>query len=122
MLDGRRWHAMAHRLVYLHFYGPIPAGHTINHKNGIHPDNRPENLEPVTPKGQIAHTIGTLGRHGCLSQWGERNHEARLTSEQVATIRARRATGETLLAIASDYGVSYQAISKIARGDRRSLG
>ena len=122
MFNGKRWHAMAHRLVYLHFYGPIPAGLTINHKNGAKGDNRPENLDLATPREQIAHARNVLGRHGSLTQWGERNHSARLATKQVEEIRARRSTGEALLSIAADYGVSFQAISRIARGDRRSRG
>lgn len=122
MFNGRRWHAAAHRLVYLHFYGPIPAGKTINHKNGVKGDNRPENLELATPREQIAHARNVLGRHGSLTQWGGLNHRARLTTEQVEAIKERRSTGEALLTIAADYGVRFQHISRIARGDRRSRG
>jgi hypothetical protein len=39
-------------------------------------------------------------------------HCPALTAEQVATIRARRASGETLQSIAADYGVSHVAILK----------
>lgn len=61
MLGGHRTHALAHRLVWLHFNGPIPDGITINHKNGIRSDNRPENLELATPAEQTAHATAVLG-------------------------------------------------------------
>ena len=33
MMNGKRGYALAHRMVYLHFQGPIPNGLTINHEN-----------------------------------------------------------------------------------------
>lgn len=35
---------MAHRLVYHHFYGEIPDGYIVHHKNRNKSDNRPKNL------------------------------------------------------------------------------
>lgn len=116
MWDGVRFHALAHRLVYRHFIGPIPDGLTINHLNGHKDDNRPENLEPATPSEQVIHALRVLevGR----DQRGEKNAMAKLTADQVSLIRQRRQNGERLASIAEDFGVSYQAISKVARGDR----
>lgn len=121
MAHGKRWHALAHRLVWLHFRGPIPEGLTVNHMNGIWTDNRPENLELATPSEQVRHARQVLLR-GRLNQHGTRNPMAKLTSEEVAEIRARRAAGEPLLTLANQFGVRFQHISRIARGDRRSLG
>lgn len=121
MVDWVMLTAMAHRLVWYHLNGPIPEGLTINHKNGIWSDNRPENLELATYSQQIVHARTVLLR-GRLNQNGERNSMAKLTSNDVAQIRARRATGERLESIARDYPVRMQQISRICRGDRRSLG
>lgn len=45
MYDGKRWAAPAHRLVWRHFHGRLPAGSgVIRHKNEIRTDNRPSNL------------------------------------------------------------------------------
>lgn len=121
MFDGTRFHAMAHRLVWLHFEGSIPAGLTINHKNGIWTDNRPINLEIATYSEQQMHALHVL-RRGRVNQYGTRNSMAKLTSEQVAEIQARRAAGELLESIARDYDVRMQQISRIARGERRSRG
>lgn len=117
MVDGKRVHALAHRLVYRHFNGPIPPGMMINHRNGDKGDNRPENLELATPSENTVHSRQVLKR-GRLDQGGQRNAMAKLTPEQVAEIRTRRAAGEKLTSIAVDYGVQMQTVSKIARGDR----
>ena len=121
MFQGIRVHAMAHRLVWFHFHGPIPSGLTVNHKNGTKTDNRPSNLELATPLEQVLHARKVL-RRGKLDQFGTRNAMAQLTTEQVQEICARRADGELLRVLAADYGVREQTISRIARGDRRSRG
>lgn len=121
MWGGKRWHAMAHRLVWLHFHGRIPDGLTVNHKNGIWTDNRPDNLELATPSEQQIHALHVL-RRGRVNQYGMNNAMVKLTPQQVGEIRARRACGELLESIAADYPVRMQQISRIARGDRRSRG
>lgn len=113
MLDGKRVHAGAHRLVWRHFNGSIPEGMTINHKNGHKKQNWPGNLEPATDSEQIIHVRKMLGK---AKQDHARNNNAKLTEAQVAEIRIRRARGESLLSLAAAFGVAFQTISKIARG------
>lgn len=55
VVDGRRWYAGAHRLVWQHFHGDIPDGLTVNHKNGDKADNRLANLDLATDAEQAAH-------------------------------------------------------------------
>lgn len=117
MVNGRRVHASAHRLVWFHVNGPIPDGVTINHCNGNKADNRPMNLELATPAEQTHHALHILKR-GRLSQAGEHNVMAKLTWEAVRDIRARRAMGEPLKTIANAYGVTDRAISKVALRQR----
>lgn len=117
VLGGRRVVGMAHRLVWQHLRGDIPAGLTVNHKDGIRGRNHPDNLELATYSEQVTHSRRVLG-HG--DQSGEKNHAAKLTDEQVRSIRMRRAAGERLRTIAADFDVSFQTISEIARGDRRA--
>ena len=114
MFNGHRTYASAHRLVWHHFMGPIPASMTINHKNGDKSDNRPQNLELATYKEQTRHAHFILKR-GVRDQRGQKNCMNKLTVNQVREIRTRRAAGESLLAIAKDYPVVFQTISKIAK-------
>jgi hypothetical protein len=48
---------LVHRVVYEAFHGRIPPGMQINHRNGIKTDNWIENLEVVTPCGNIHHAM-----------------------------------------------------------------
>jgi len=122
MIDGRRMTALSHRLVWLHVHGPIPDGMTINHKNGNKSDNSPGNLELATDSEQMLHAIRVLKRGKAAHQTGEKNHYAKLTTEQVEEIRLARSKGEKLSTIAARYGVTFQHVSVVARGLSRSTG
>ena len=114
--DGKVHGAMAHRLVWQHFFGNIPDGLTINHKNGIKTDNRPVNLEVVTQGENEKHAYRT----GLKSQWGERNPVAKMAAEQVSGARARYAAGGISQGqLACCYGVSFQTMSRTLRGENR---
>lgn len=117
MRSGKQVTTMAHRLVFFHFKGSIPLGLTINHKNGIRHDNRPDNLEIATYAEQVRHSREILGHPGKI-QDGESNDMAKLTEKTVREIRRRRAAGEKLKSIAKDFGVSDKNVSKISLGQR----
>lgn len=118
MMNGKRGYALAHRMVYLHFQGPIPNGLTINHENGNKKDNRPENLTLATNSEQQLHATRVLKVGHACRQYGERNSMAKLTAQQVTEIRSRRNAGERLKTIAMDFNVTDRTISKIALGHR----
>ena len=118
MVDGVRVFALAHRLVYLHFKGLIPPDLTVNHKLGKKKENAPEGLELATYSEQQIHAVHVLKVGHACNQDGQKNSMAKLTVEQAKAIRDRRLSGERLLSIADDFGISFQAVSKIARGDR----
>lgn len=116
MVSGTRVSASAHRLVWRHFNGPIPEGLTINHKNGVKTDNRPENLEAMTYAENLKHAY----RMGLKDQSGQTNPAAILADTQVEVIRQTYAEGQTTqAALAERYGVTFQTISDIVRGKRR---
>jgi len=117
MIAGKRLHVGAHRIVWTYFHGPVTAGLVINHRNGIKADNRPENLEECTYSENTKHAHRT----GLKNQRGEKNPAAKLTSAQVAAIRATYAAGGVSQAALGElYRVSFKTISKIVRGERRN--
>ncbi len=122
MIDGKRVYALAHRLVYRHFKGPIPEGLTVNHEDGKKKRNHPDNLTLATDSEQQIHAVRILKTHPAANQWGSKNPHSILTTEQVAEIQRRRAAGDKLRLIAADFQVTFQTISKIAKGNRRSHG
>lgn len=119
MIDGKRANAMAHRLVWFHLKGSIPSGMTVNHKDGNRSHNHPGNLELATASEQVIHSRRVLGNG---DQRGEKNPAVKLSTADVEEIRRRRAAGESLKAIAADYRVAMQTVSKIALNQRRLAG
>ncbi len=118
MIDGVRTYGLAHRLVWQCANGDIPDGLVINHLNGIKGDNRLSNLDVTTYSGNSRHASKVLGK--VRDQSGTKNSMAKLTDDHVVEIRRRRASGERLASIAADYGVTFQTVSDIARGDSRA--
>lgn len=119
MVNGKRANAQASRLVWRHFKGPIPAGLTVNHKDGKKKRNPPDNLELATYSEQQIHARTVL-KVGRLDQSGEKNSMAKLTSAQVAEMRDARAAGEKVQPLANRFGVSIAQVSRICRRLRRA--
>lgn len=117
MWNGKRIHCLAHRLVWQHFFGDIPDGIYINHKNGIKHDNRPENLELVTASENMKHAFCT----GLRNQFGEKNPACKVPNETVVKIRELYATGKYKQSeIAELMGVNFQYVSSVVRGNTRN--
>lgn len=115
-IEGKQRSCPAHRLVWRALRGSIQEGMVINHKNGIKSDNRPENLEVVTYSENMEHAYRT----GLADEHGERNPSAKLTDAEVEQIRIIYATGaETQEKVGMKFGVAYQTVSQIVRGERR---
>ena len=114
-LDRKRVSALAHRLIYMHFHGMIRGKRKqVNHINGDRHDNRPENLEAVTPRMNVRHARDVLGaKHGVR---GTDNHMAKLTPTVVAYIKYRLINGERQVDVGRAYGVSQAVVSNIATG------
>jgi len=109
--NDRRVMALVHRLVCSAFIGKCPEKMQVNHKNNVRHDNRIENLEYVTAKQNCHHRKA----HGTFPT-GSNNGRAKLTSEQVAEIRGRRAAGEKLKPLSEEFGVHQNTIWWVVRG------
>lgn len=117
MRNGKRFYAAAHRLVWLHFNGPIPQGKTINHKNksGDKGNNRPKNLEPATYSEQRLHAIRVLG----AKHWnceGQNHPKTKLKDADVMEMRRLRRRGFMVKDIAAKFGMNKKAVSFITTG------
>jgi hypothetical protein len=77
-----------HRLVLLAFVGPCPEGMECRHLNGVHTDNRLENLCWGTPEENRQDNR----QHGVYKK-GESHHWNKTTEEVVREIRRRYAAG-----------------------------
>lgn len=105
-----------HRLVLLAFVGPCPKGMQACHNNGKPTDNRLENLRWDTPKGnQLDRVI-----HG-THMAGEKNGRAKLSDDDVISIRRIYSSGErTKTQLSEQFGVTSTMIRYIVKGDNWS--
>ncbi|WP_157693435.1 HNH endonuclease [Pseudarthrobacter equi] len=98
-----------HVLVCEAWHGTRPAGKHAAHINGDAFDNRPSNLRWATPLENGNDRV----RHG-TTMVGSRNPAAKLTDASVREIRRRLAVGgNTIRALAKEYGVHPSAISQL---------
>lgn len=102
-----------HRLVAAAFIGPRPVGMQVDHKDGNKINNRPENLEYVTCRENIRR-CWKAGLHGVEHCRGEANNKAKLTEEDVRTIRAIY-PARSLAELARTYGVTVANVSSVVR-------
>jgi hypothetical protein len=99
-----------HTLVMTAFVGSRPQGMECCHNDGNPWNNRLENLRWDTPRNNQLDRI----KHG-TSNRGERCAAAKLTEAQVLAIRADTRKQK---AIAAEYGVRDNTISRIKSGKR----
>lgn len=97
---ARSENSSVHRLVAEAFLGPRPEGLDIRHLDGNAGNNQVDNLAYGT-RSQNNQDSVRLGKH-------------RLTLEQAAELRAARAGGATLKALAQQYEISVSWVHKIA--------
>ncbi len=82
-----------HRFVAEAFLGSCPEGMEVNHKDGCKTNNCADNLEYVTPRGNIVHAF----RMGLMNpRDGENNSNAKLTVSNVREIRDSYASRKIL--------------------------
>lgn len=111
--EGRMNLRMAHRLVVAAFYGPIPEGMWVNHKNGIRDDNRIDNLEITTPGENHRHAYAVLKRTRAI---GVIANQSTLTEDSIRAIRELRRQGWTHKRLGQAFNVSAVSIRNIIKG------
>ena len=105
--DNKRRSLLHHRAVWEAFYGSIPSGLHINHKDQDKTNNSIENLELVTPQqNQERRTL----RHGTDVS------SAKLDNDKVRDIKERLSSGVMRRILAEEYGVDYSTIMRIDLG------
>lgn len=114
--EGVRWHK-PHRLAWLIAHGSIPDGMSVLH----HCDNKPcaneEHLFLGTAKDNHDDMRKKRREANPPRHVGAQHPEAKLTEQQVTSIRHARSQGAHVKALAKQHGVTHQLISRIARGE-----
>lgn len=124
----------AHRLSWEIHYGPIPPGIFVCHhcdvRNCVRPDHlflgtHLDNVRDMLSKGRMGQQIHPErypkgDAHYSRTQpqrlaRGEHNANSKITEDDVRTIRARRAAGETMVSLGAEYGMSPTAIMFIVK-------
>lgn len=94
-----------HRIIALAWLGePDDKSLTVNHISGDKTDNRPQNLEWITRGENTKHAHV----NGLINNFGERNGVAKLTNEQVRTMRSLSESGIPNEQLAREFGVSRE--------------
>lgn len=103
MSDNRK----AHRIAYMRARGPIPKGMLVCHSCDVPLCVNPAHLFLGTPASNSLDMVKKRRQ-----AFGERQHKAKLNAEDV---RAIRASSDTHVAIAAQYGITDRNVSIIKR-------
>lgn len=99
-----------HRLVALHFLMQSSPDLVVNHKDSDPSNNNVSNLEWVSQKENVNHSLTNGFRIGIR---GERNWNSKLTDAQMNTIQFMcKELGYPQALLANEYGVIQQSISR----------
>ena len=111
----------AHRYSYERYKGPIPDGslvcHSCDNPGCVNPEHlwlgsQSDNVKDKIEKNRLGRTGWNLSLH---APKGEQHHEARLTEEDVRTIRRKAGEGRTGYQLAKDYRYDPSSIYRILR-------
>ena len=113
---GVRITARVHRVVAEAFLG-LSNLH-VNHIDGNKSNNRADNLEYVTPAGNIAHAkrLGLrrfVNRNCLITKTKNGTRGNKLTFTQAQEIRARVKSGLSMRKVALMFGITHQTVSDI---------
>ncbi len=106
--SGNQVTRTVHRLVSRTFLGGKPDGYVVNHMDGRKHNNGADNLEYVTPAENERHAVD-MG----LKARGERNNKAKLTEDDVRSIRDLYKGGLTQVELGKMYGMSHRGIGHV---------
>lgn len=106
--SGKVTSIMVHRLVAMVFLGSPPDGmDLVLHNDDDQRNNHASNLRYGTHQMNASDRV----RNGkARPPKGEQHHNAALTEETVRIIRERRRSGETLVSLATSFGVTGATI------------
>lgn len=111
----------AHRCAYEAVNGVIPAGMVVMHTCDNPPCINPAHLKLGTQQENLA-DMHRKGRAGDCRNFGEKHGRCKLKTEDVAAIRAEYAKGGvSQWALAHKYGIKQTQVSRIIRGEARTL-
>lgn len=114
LFHGKRGQAYIHQLIADTFIGSRPDGCQVNHKDGNKFNNRPDNLEYITPSENNFHAYRVLNVN--------RSHSlvpARITMEKAEEIRRLYASGVQAKEIAIRFGISRPYVYSITSNRRK---
>lgn len=116
---GGRKHQLVHRIVAETFLGPIPEGMEVNHIDGNKRNNRADNLEYVTRRGNTLHAVEL----GLMRRKGEDNPAAKVSNAQMKAAYALVASGVHATDAAAKVGVPLYSLRSMLTGSKwKSLG
>lgn len=119
MISTRRGQGpmLAHRVAYEATHGPIPPSLFVCHRCDVPLCCNPAHLFLGSHQANMD-DMTSKGRHAR----GERHGAARLSTQQVQSIRDACRRGANHTAMALQFGVAQSTISRIAAGKRRKDG
>lgn len=103
--EKKKYIYLQHQVVWVYFNGLVPEGYEIDHKDDNKLNNHPENLQLLTPEQNYmkqAHRARGVG-----------NPSAKLSEEDVRTIRKLFAEGTTMTELCAQYPVKRSQMTRI---------
>jgi hypothetical protein len=118
-IAGTRQNILAHRYAYEEKFGPVPYGMYVCHRCDNPRCVNQDHLFLGTPKDNVQDMI-QKDRRVIKSLSNESNSSAVLTDKQVLEMRALRGV-ITQRAMAQKFGIGTSQVSRIMRGQSRSI-
>lgn len=104
----------AHVLLWNHWHGAIPAGMQVNHRDLVKSNNAAENLELVTPSGNIRHSYAN-GRTIPWSRTELWRGKPRIDATRGSEVRALRDQGLSVSEVSRRTGVSKTHVARLCQ-------